>query len=140
MEVNSQTFPYVFFMNQTLANHSYVDLRLVGRPGVGGHSVECHTDLTTCCSGSDGIHRGDWYFPNGNRLPFPKSTGIFEAREFQRVDLRSNHDDLTLGIYRCDIPTIAIHDVNDTSVRDRPVYVGLYASGGGTYSLTNYIS
>ena len=125
VEVNSQTFPYVSFMDQTLANHSYVDLSLVGRPeiqsGVGsGHSVECHTDLTTCCSGSDGIHRGDWYFPNGTRLPFPQSTGIYEARDSQRVHLRRNVNGSTTGIYRCDIPTIAVHDVNNTSVRDRP--------------------
>ena len=141
VEVHSQTFPYVSIMGQTLANHSYVNLSLVGRPdaieGSRGHgdSVKCHTDLTTCCSSSDGVHRGDWYFPDGNRLPFPQSTGIFEARDSQRVDLRHNADALTSGIYRCDIPTIAVHDVNDTSVRDRPVYVGLYTSGGGTYKL-----
>ena len=30
VEVHSQTFPYVSFMGQTLASHSYVDLSLVG--------------------------------------------------------------------------------------------------------------
>ena len=30
------------------------------------------------------------------------------------------------GIYRCDIPTAAVHDDSDLSA----VYVGLYASGG----------
>ena len=139
VEVHSQTFPYVSFMDQTLANHSYVDLRLVGRLdipfGYGGygHSVECHTDLTTCCSGSDGVHRGDWYFPDGTRLPFPQSTGIYEARESQRVDLRRNPYAFATGIYRCDIPTIAVHDVINTSMRDRPVYVGLYANGAGIF-------
>ena len=138
VEVNSQTFPYVSFMGQTLANHSYVNLSLVGRPdilvGYEGHgpSVKCHTDLTTCCSDVDGVHRGDWYFPNGTRLPFPQGTGIFEARDSHRVDLRRNNGSSTSGIYHCDIPTVAVHDVNDTSVRDRPVYVGLYASGAGT--------
>ena len=49
--VYCQTFPYVSFMSQTLANHSYVDLSLVGRPDVldGGEGVQCITDLTTCC-------------------------------------------------------------------------------------------
>ena len=52
VEVYSQTFPYVSFMGRTLANHSYVDLSLVGRPDIPplsdghGYSVECHTDLT----------------------------------------------------------------------------------------------
>ena len=67
--VHSQTFPYVSFMSRTLANHSYVDLCLVGNDGSGSDSVQCITDLSTCCRGTDGSHRGDWYFPNGTRLP-----------------------------------------------------------------------
>ena len=57
-----QTFPYVSFMSQTLANHSYVDLSLVGRPDFGdGEGVQCTiTDLGTCCHGADGPQRGDW--------------------------------------------------------------------------------
>ena len=58
VEVNSQTFPYVSFMGQTLANHSYVNLNLVGRPDGGGPSVECHIDLTTCCNPTHGVHHG----------------------------------------------------------------------------------
>ena len=137
VEVNSQTFPYVSFMGHTLANHSYVDLSLVGRPDVlinSDNSVECHTDLTSCCSSSEGIHRGDWYFPNGSRLPFPQGTGIFESRVSQRVDLRRNVDrSIISGIYHCVVPTIAVHDDNNTSVRDWPVYVGLYGSDGGIF-------
>ena len=60
-----QTFPYVSFMDQALANHSYVDISQVG---TGSDAVYCHTDLSTCCSPSQGPHRGDWYFPNGDRL------------------------------------------------------------------------
>ena len=59
VESNSQTFPYVSFMGQTLANHSYMDFRLVGPLKNGSDSVQCHTDLTTCCTGGQGIHRGD---------------------------------------------------------------------------------
>ena len=136
VEVHSQqTFPYVSFMGQTLANHSYVDLSLVGRPDISppGHSVQCHTDLTTCCSRDEGIHRGDWYFPNGTRLPFPGDGDIYESREAQRVDLRRNHAaSLFAGIYRCDIPTTAVHDDDDRSVRDT-VYMGLYSASGGNF-------
>ena len=35
----------------------------------GSDSVQCHTDLGTCTSDQDS-HRGDWYFPNGDRVPF----------------------------------------------------------------------
>ena len=38
-DVYSQTFLYVSFMGQTLADHSYVDLSQVGRPELGGDSV-----------------------------------------------------------------------------------------------------
>ena len=67
-----QTFPYVSFgiTGQILADHSYVDLSTVGSAGDNSDSVVCHTDLAHCCSGSQGIHRGDWYFPNGTVLPF----------------------------------------------------------------------
>ena len=37
-----------------------------------------------------------------------------------------------VAIYRCDIPTNAIHDDRDISVRDT-VYVGLYTGTGGMF-------
>ena len=124
-----QTFPYVLFMGQTLANHSYVDITQVG---TGSAAVYCRTDLTTCCSGGQGVHRGDWYFPNGDRLPFPDvSPPIFESRQAQRVELRRiNNTNEPTGIYRCDIPTDAVNHATDISVR-ASVYVGLYPSDGG---------
>ena len=133
VEVNSQTFPYVSFMGQTLANHSYVDLSLVGDDG--SDSVQCHTDLGTCCTSDWGSHRGDWYFSNGDRLGFSNGNGdIYEQRAAQRVDLRrSNSATSPVGIYRCEIPTIAVHDDDDTSVRCAPVYVGLYTASGGRW-------
>ena len=130
--VYCQTFPYVSFHGQTLANHPYVDLSLVGNDDSGSDSVQCITDLTTCCRGAQGIHRGDWYFPDGTRLPFNEpDVDTYEDRGSQRVDLRrrNNANSPTIGIYRCDIPTVAVHDDTDTSVRDT-VYVGLYDSGG----------
>ena len=128
-----QTFPYVSFMGQTLANHSYVDISQVGSDVSGSDTLQCHTDLMTCCRGPDGPHRGDWYFPSGNRLPFPSvSEPIFESRTAQRVDLRRNSGTEPTGIYRCAIATNAVHHSTDISVRAN-VYVGLYASTGGEF-------
>ena len=62
-DVNSQSFPYVSFHGQTLANHSYVDLSLVGDDGSGSDSVQCHTDLSTCCSGESGFSSWRLVFP-----------------------------------------------------------------------------
>ena len=124
-----QTFPYVSFMGQTLVNHSYVDLSTVGYSSNGSNSVQCHTDLSTCCSGSQGYHRGDWYFPNGTRLPF--SGNMYDGRGAQRVDLHRTTATGPTGIYRCDIPTNAVHDNTENSVRDT-VYVGLYTTREGS--------
>ena len=135
MEVHSQTeYPYVSFMGETLPNNAYVNLSLVGNDGSGSDSVQCHTDLGTCCTGAQGDHRGDWY-PPGSEMRLPHYTisnaDISEARGAQRVDLRrrNNNADMPSGIYRCRIPTNAVHDDSDPSVRES-VYVGLYARGG----------
>ena len=128
MDVHSKSYPYVSFKGQTLANHSYVNFSLVGHLKTGSDSVQCHTDLTTCCTGDQSIHRGDWYFPNGTRLPFGPAA-IHESRGKKRVDLRlwSSATSPT-GMYHCDIETT---DHNETT--QKRVYVGLYANRGGLY-------
>ena len=125
VEVHGQTAPYVTFMGNTVPNHGYVDLSQVGDDSTGSDSVQCHTDLDTCCTSEQGPHRGYWYFPDGTtRLPF--SGDIFEDRNEQRVDLRRrNNANPPVGIYHCDIHTSA-----DPSVR-ATVYVGLYTASGG---------
>ena len=128
IEIHSQTFPHVTFMGNTIPNHGYVNLSSEG------DNVTCVTDLSTCCSGTEGGHRGDWYFPNGTRLPF--SGGIYESRGAQRVDiLRRNNANSPVGIYRCDVQTNAVHDDTDISVRDT-VYVGRYTASGGMFALS----
>ena len=133
VEVHSQTeYPYVSFMGENLPNHSYVDLTLVGTDNSDpGNTVRCSTDLDTCCRLGQGGHRGHWYFPNETRLQAASSgIDIFEARGAQRVTLCHRNNAMgPSGIYRCEVPTDAVHDDNDLSVRET-VYVGLYASGG----------
>ena len=122
VEVHSQTVPYVSFMGTNLPNHSYVNLTLVG--SAAGSSVQCRTDRDTCCTMTQGLDRGDWYFPNGDRLQF--SGDIYEHRGAQRVYLHRRNNGDSSGVYRCDIETDA---VNDEDGRET-VYVGLYASRG----------
>ena len=138
LTLSQHTIPYVSFMGQTLANHSFVDISQVGSDGSGYDSVQCHTDLGTCCSRIQGLHHGDWFPPNGgnNRLPFPSEAGdIYEQRTDQGINLhRRNNANGPTGIYWCDIPTDAVHDVypqlTNNSLRET-VYVGLYTSDGG---------
>ena len=129
VEVQCQTAPYVSFMDQTLADHSYVNISQVGNDFSGSNTVKCHTDLNTCCSNPQGPYRGDWYFPDGDRLPVPDGSGIVESRQAQRVELRRTNPTVMepTGIYRCDIETVAVHD---NGMRET-VYVGLYTSDGG---------
>ena len=96
----------------------------------GSDSVQCLTDLNTCCSGAQGAHRGDWHFPNETRVYF--IWNIRESRGDRSAFLRHRPGTPTspVGIYRCDIPTIAVYDDTDISVRDT-VYVGLYTASGG---------
>ena len=118
---------FVRFLGVDLPNHSYVDLTAVGDAQDGSDSVQCHTDLSTCCSAADGADRGDWHFPNGTRLPFPYIVNIFEIRRAQRVDLRHRgRSDVTSGVYCCALETNAVNDDEGWET----VYAGLYASGG----------
>ena len=121
VEVHPQTAPYLTFMGNNISNHGYVNLNAVGTYT---DAVQCHTDLLTCCSGGQGPDRGDWYFPNGNRLPF--SGDVYEGRTSQLVVLQYTGSGGTSGIYRCDIETVAVNN-NDGH---ETVYVGLYTSGG----------
>ena len=118
-KVHSQTITH---MSNTILNHSYVDFNAVGTNI--SSELQCHTDLSTCCSTSQGPDRGDWYSPSGATLPF--SGNIYEARGAQQVALRYTGSSGISGIYRCGIETNAIKN-NDGHVS---VYVGLYTSGG----------
>ena len=121
VDVCSQTVAYVSFMGTNLPNHSYIDFTQVGK---GSDSVQCHTDLTTCCSGAQGPDRGDWYFPNETRLHFDSFAvhNLYESRRAQRVDLNVHgRPNLPEGIYRCNIETSAAN--NDSR---EVAYVGLY--------------
>ena len=132
VEVHSQqTFPYVSFGLTALANNSYVDLSTVGSAGDNSDSVVCHSDLPTCCSAGQGIHRGNWSFPDGTVLPsIGPSVPIGLGRTAQIAIIRRTTATGPTGIYRCDIPMIAVHHVTDISVGET-VYVGLYLADGG---------
>ena len=129
VDVDSHAVPYIRFMGETLHNNSYVNFSLVGDPNSDGEGVQCHTDLTTCCSRHQGNDSGDWYAPDSvTRLPFLQSGDLnatFERRGSQNVTLyRRSTYTMTVqsGIYCCDIA------VNGS--KRGTVYAGLYDTGG----------
>ena len=136
VEVHSQTVPYVSFMGVNLTNHAYVDLTTVGDDiGDPGDTVRCHSDLTSCCSSDEGDHRGSWFFPDGDILPFSvTSDDIVMDREPQEVHiLRRNNAMSPTGIYHCDIETMAVNDNDTATITGETVYVGLYPTNEGIY-------
>ena len=139
VEVHSQTeYPYVSFMGVILPNHAYVDLTTVGDDITGsGNTVRCHTDLSTCCTGVQGVHRGDWYYPDGSALAGAGGGGdIYKSRGRQVVHLRRRNDAMSpSGIYRCEIETFVVNDDDVNTIFEETVYVGLYPPSGGKQSL-----
>ena len=99
-------------------NNSIVILEDIGE---GDDTLLCVTDLTACCRHPYTVDRaalGNWYFPDGSRVP---STGI--QSDFQRtrgqsvvslVHKRGGED----GIYRCVVPD----EMNVTQT----IYIGVY--------------
>ena len=134
LETDCQTFPRLSFGVNIAAipNHGYVDLGMVGTSYT--NSVQCRTDLSTCCRSDRGIHRGKWYFPDGDLLQNSSGDGdVYEFESVMRHYLRCRNSATSpTGIYRCEIPTIASHDENDTA--RATVYVGLYTSEGNFVS------
>ena len=125
--VHTKTFPYVTFLGQSIPNHGYVNLSNVGSYKNDG--VQCNTDLSTCCSATEGGDRGDWYFPDETRVLFGESGNtVYKGRGVQQVLLHYAGIAGRSGIYRCDIETNKSNVTNE--VGHETVYVGLYINGG----------
>ena len=97
------------------ANNSVIDLNLVGEGFEGaqitdGGALECHTDDTTCCRGIDNLDgpgRGEWYYPDGTRVPPPPDVGpasIYRTRGHMVIRLNRGFVTRPTGVYRCEIP------------------------------------
>ena len=142
VEVHSQTAPYLTFMGEILPNNSYMDLSLVGQGGNATHDsgreIVCHTDLDTCCSGSD--DKQGWFFPHNSPAVDRRGRSIVMKKLHKRVRLErvpGNSGFIPSGIYHCAI-NFEIETVEEsgsgmsvvTSQMQESLYVGIYASGG----------
>ena len=103
-------------MGKILANHSYVDISVVGISA--NDSVQCRTDLSSCCSTIEDSHHRQWYFPNRTTLENSNQLAIYQHSLFLSVGLHRNSGTRPTGIYRCEIQTY--NGGRET------VYVGLY--------------
>ena len=129
MEVHSQT-EYPYFMGVNLTNHAYVDLTTVGEDiSDPGNTVWCHTDQDTCCTSAQGVHRGDWYYPDDSVLAGAVAGDMHRGVQVVHLRRRNNATSPS-GIYHCEIPTEAVND-DVNIIFGETVYVGLYPPSAG---------
>ena len=98
---------YFEFRGQRIPNNGKVSLALVGEQE---NAILCKTDKQDCCGLPVENRRGEFYYPNGNRVPIEANgAGFYRGRHDQLIRL-SKRSGVTSpkGTFRCWIP-----DVND---------------------------
>ena len=92
--------------------------------GEGSDALLCTTNLTTCCSLADSENvRGNWFFPNGTRVPSSSEQWDFHRTRGQMVVHLERRIGGMEGIYRCVIP--------DTMNVIQTIYIGVYSVSTG---------
>ena len=111
-----------FSLNDTTyQNNSCVALEDIGE---GDNTLDCVTNQTACCrppyNDINGSAKGNWYFPNGTRVPSSSEPWDFQRTRDQmvvRLNRRRGGED---GIYRCEIP--------DSMNVKQTIYIGVYSA------------
>ena len=113
--------------NRTYCNNSIVILKDIGE---GRDALLCMTNQTACCRPSNagnGSVLGNWFFPNGTRVP---SSGnqwdFYRTRGQMMVHLTRRRGGME-GIYRCEIP--------DAMNVTQNIYIGVYSASTGEWSI-----
>ena len=97
--------------------------------GEGDDALLCITNQTACCRapniGEMGPALGNWFFPNGSRVPgHGISWDIYRTRG-QMVVLMHRRRGGMEGIYRCEIP--------DTFGFIQTLHIGVYSANTGEW-------
>ena len=110
---------------KTYQNNSIVSLEDIGE---GRDALLCLTDQPACCRhpytkpmGQNTI--GNWFFPNGTRVPSSGNNWGFHRTRGPSVVLMAREKGGVDGIYYCDIP--------DTAGVIQTVYIGVYNTSTG---------
>ena len=127
------SFPVAVLRNTTYRNNSIVMLEEIGE---GDDALLCITNQTACCrrphTGEMGPAIGNWFFPNGTRVPSDIANGtsgekwdLYRDRGQMVVHMNRRRGGVE-GIYRCEIPDAM--NVNQT------IYIGVYSPSTGEWS------
>ena len=91
----------------------------------------CVTDQTACCihynytrySRSWALIFGNWFFPNGSRVPSPGAQWDFHRTRGQMVVYLHRRRGGVNGIYSCEVP--------DARNITESIYIGVYSASNG---------
>ena len=111
-----------------IPNHGFAVLDNIGE---GDESLRCLTDLPACCRRpytTDPMMSvlGNWYFPNGTRVPSSGNQWNFHRTRGQMVVRLHRRRGGATGIYHC--------NVLDQNGEQLSRYVGVYTTNTGGYS------
>ena len=94
------------------ANNSLVTVTEIGE---GDDSMKCITDRKPCC-GTQPFRVGEWYFPNGSRVPIPGDGTSFYRLRSDDGYVYLNHRNFDIarptGLFCCVVPDAT--DVSQT--------------------------
>ena len=93
--------------------------------GEGEDALRCMTDNTSCCRSHRGQVLGNWFFPNGSRVPGTGLQWDFQRTRGHMVVLLHRKRGGVTGVYRCVVP--------DKEGIVQTTYIGVYTASGGEW-------
>ena len=108
-------------------NNSLVTLEDIGE---GDDALVCITDQPACCYRYFGLFLGQWFFPNGSRLPSSgRQRDFYRTRGRSMVSMHRWRGGVN-GIYSCEIP--------DAMNVTQTIYIGVYTGSAGKWYIYTY--
>ena len=98
--------------------------------GTGDNALRCMTDNSSCCRRpyTESLEQralGNWFFPNGTRVPSSGNEWDFHRTRGHMVVLLHRRRGGEDGIYYCVVP--------DKEGNDQSTYIGVYTAGMGEW-------
>ena len=126
-DIEVSFFPAVVLRGIPYKNNSNVTLEDIGE---GLDALLCITNYTACCSSHTGGTMGDWFFPNGTRVPSSGNQWDFYRDRGQMVVRLHHRRGGEEGIYRCEIP--------DAMNTKQTIYIGVYSANTGEWYMLKH--
>ena len=100
--------------------------------GEGDAALLCMTNQTACCRPQGSRALGNWYFPNGTRVPISDQQWDFHRTGGQSTVLLHRKRGGVDGVYRCEIP--------NTMGFIQTIYIGVYTADTGEWHVYTLVT